>query len=378
MLNKILHNRPPLVLLFLVVLQSCSVIPFLNPASLDKARELAANNYYKGALVMVEKQLGTPLEEPRRLQWQALQNEISGQSEQFVQSEFALIDSLLGEDNWPAANEKIDFLRQHAPLNDQLNRHLETFTARQTRYLGRLQSSLLLLKSRHIPEELVLQSQLHQAEPHNSVLHKQLRRSEADRERVLAALSEQFLQAEAEQQFDTALLYARAIQRLAPSLDIDNSIARIQALLAPIAIAKSNSLNSELDEQYQQQLNEFGKALVNDQWLQARAVLDKMLEERPRDSELLGQDTYLKEIFTEQVAQAKESGEQLYSTGEVEQALEVWQAVLPMVPNDVQLKANIERARRILDKVKSLREDSLAGEPPQQPELQEQVDGNAG
>jgi hypothetical protein len=40
----------------------------------------------------------------------------------------------------------------------------------------------------------------------------------------------------------------------------------------------------------------------------------------------------------------------------IEAALIAWQAVLPLAPNDAQLLANIERAQRILDKVKTLKQ----------------------
>ena len=176
---------------------------------------------------------------------------------------------------------------------------------------------------------------------------------------MLASLREHLQIAKSEGQFDTALLYARAIARLAPSAEIDAVVAGLQRQLEPTIVEPAKPANPGISQLDQRQLQEYGKALVNEQWLHARTVLDKMLVARPRDSELLGQDTYLKEIFAQQVESAKKRGEQLYSAGEVEQALELWRAVLPMAPNDASLAANIERAQRILTKVKALKQDSL-------------------
>ncbi|MDB2410413.1 hypothetical protein N9W57_07315 [Pseudomonadales bacterium] len=53
---------------------------------------------------------------------------------------------------------------------------------------------------------------------------------------------------------------------------------------------------------------------------------------------------------------ATAQGEVYYSEGNIEAALIAWQAVLPLAPNDAQLLANIERAQRILDKVKTLKQ----------------------
>jgi len=156
-------------------------------------------------------------------------------------------------------------------------------------------------------------------------------------------------------------MYARSVARLQPSTQADALVADLQGKLAAsveqVAIVAPLP-NPQSEQRFQKQLNEYGRALVNEQWLQARAVLDALLKARPRDSELLGQDTYLKEVFAKQVDEAKKSGEQLYSSGEIEQALELWRAVLPMAPDDAQLTGNIERAQRILSKVKALKEES--------------------
>ena len=80
-----------------------------------------------------------------------------------------------------------------------------------------------------------------------------------------------------------------------------------------------------------------------------------MLKERPDDGELLGQDTYLQEVFQREVLFARQQGEKLYAEGKIEEALAVWQSVVKMAPNDLQLAANIQRAQRILAKVEQLK-----------------------
>ena len=81
-----------------------------------------------------------------------------------------------------------------------------------------------------------------------------------------------------------------------------------------------------------------------------------MLKQRPGDKALLDEQQRLADSLVIEVARATALGEAYYSEGNIEYALTAWQAALPLAPSDAQLLANIERAQRILDKVKTLRE----------------------
>jgi len=59
----------------------------------------------------------------------------------------------------------------------------------------------------------------------------------------------------------------------------------------------------------------------------------------------------------ENVNQGIELGRKLYSQGQVEQALAVWNKLRDLDPDNENLLSHIDRAERVLEKVKKLREE---------------------
>ncbi|MBT8148389.1 MAG: hypothetical protein KJO24_00550 [Gammaproteobacteria bacterium] len=336
-------------------------MPFSDDAKLAKVQELAASEQYARALRIVDKQIAKQHEPQQQQQWQQLAGEINREAEQFRRDQSSRIDQLVSRLQWPDAHQRVQSMREQLPASDALDRYLLEYERQRQRFIDRQNAALLLLQARYLPEQIELLDKLAQAQPGNSRARKQLQRHQREREGVLGGLQQQLAAAREAGQLDTALMYARAVAGLAPSAKADALVADLQSRLASSAAQAASAAampNRQNDLLFQKQLNEYGRALVNEQWLQARAVLDALLKARPGDSELQGQDTYLNEVFTAQVDAAKKSGEQLYSSGEIEQALELWRAVLPMAPDDAQLTGNIERAQRILSKVKALKEES--------------------
>ncbi len=50
-------------------------------------------------------------------------------------------------------------------------------------------------------------------------------------------------------------------------------------------------------------------------------------------------------------------GDQLYRDGQLEQAVAVWQSLLKLTPDNTSVKARIERAEHVLNKLQALRKE---------------------
>ena len=178
-----------------------------------------------------------------------------------------------------------------------------------------------------------------------------LQREKNRRDRVLVALNGYAEVAIDEQRHGDALRYlilAQAIQRS------DRREQQLQQLQSRIEELGSVSPASE---RRRQQMADYGRALEQRDWLAARAQLAQMANETPGDPGIAGLQQELDAAIDDIVSQDKQKGEALYSAGDIETALLVWQEALDLRPEDTQLQNNIDRAQRILDKIRSLQND---------------------
>lgn len=328
----------------------------------DKAAQLADGNAYKTALALADKNIARAKNEQAKNEWITTRNDLQARAENFKLQQSDEISGLVGSGDWLNAEAKIDLLEKNLPADGSLTAQIEAWRAEQRAQQDMLLSNWQLLRSHQLPETIALLEKRYRAAPDSRLLRKKIAALKQESEQIYAALFVRFNEAEAAGKNDTALLYARALQRLKNSEQVALAIQRLRVVELPvwegIAAPANVPPDKRAERAYQSLLNAYGKALVNEQWLEARAALDKLLILRPQEPELLGQDTHLKEIFKQQISAARQEGEKLYSAGKVEDALSAWASAQKLAPNDPQLRANIERAQRILDKVKSLTSES--------------------
>lgn len=368
---RLLKRRFSCLFIFLWLLQSCSVVDYLGINSQYRVTKLLEEHRYMKVLAIAERQIHRSSDPAQQQHWQQLQADTMQRADAFMQSEIEAIDVLREEQDWFEANRRTQFLLDNVPGSEVLQTYLNGYSDQKQRYLDELTRELLVFESEHLPQSLALLEKLYQADAGNSLYRKLLNREQARREQVIEDLYEKIAQLEAEKKYYTSLVLAKALQRLEDSAQLQARIDQFRQFV-DARNAQRDASDGELSKEQKQLLHNYGVALVAEQWLQARAILDDLLRERPHDGELLGQDTYLKEVFAEEVAEAITEGEQKYSSGNIEEALALWREVVPMAADNVQLQANIERAQRILDKVKALKSDEIAPGQAVQPESAEE------
>lgn len=330
-------------------------------SSPERALALADRHHYVSALAVADRGLSRAGDDRELDNWRETRSAIESRAESYARESAREIDQLVMQDDWDNALERMDFFAKHLPANEENTRLLQSWVKSRNEQQSTLESAWLLLMSRQIPEALALAEKRVAISPDAKAPRRELNWLQKQSSDAYSALFVRFSEAEAQGAPDSALLYARALHRLQPSDQVSEAITRLQAAQA-VAVAstpqQTQAANAAETTQYQGLLNEYGNALVNERWRDARATLDQLLAMRPREAELLGQDKHLKEIFQREIDAARSEGEQLYSAGEVEAALEAWRRAQELAGDDPQLQANIERAQRILDKVRALTNES--------------------
>lgn len=353
-------TKLPLLLLLILTLLSgygCSVINSFAVPNQQKITSMLEQHQYKNVLLVTEKQLAKQLEPDTLEYWQSIDQQVKTAAAEFEQSKASELKQLMRRNEWAQANKEIAFLNQNLPASESLDALFAEFDSERSGYLDALSRSLVKLEAKLLPQTLPLYERMFKAQPDNAAALTRLQQERDKRDRVLSSMRAYAEQAESQKEFGLALNYFRTIQRFDDSPQVLEDVKRLRGLLArqQKALIASDKLR-ELTTAQKQKLADYGAALSKQEWIAAKSLLDDMLKQRPSDGELLGQKTYLAEVFATEVTRAKELGESFYSTGNIEQALSIWKAALPMSPDDVQLTGNIERAERILEKVKTLKQ----------------------
>lgn len=86
----------------------------------------------------------------------------------------------------------------------------------------------------------------------------------------------------------------------------------------------------------------------------ARQHLSRLQKESPQDPRLQPLQSQFQTQLNSRVETAIKRGNDLYSKGEIEKAVEVWREVQALNPDNVELTTNIARAEKVLENLKAL------------------------
>lgn len=121
------------------------------------------------------------------------------------------------------------------------------------------------------------------------------------------------------------------------------------------ALKQSQQTRKQLSEK--QLLKEAERQISKGQYLEAHELLEEILQSSPDNTRALQLFEQLDSTLKEQAEILFSVGDQLYREGKLEQAVTVWQSLLKLTPDNATVKAKIERAEHVLDKLQSLRKE---------------------
>jgi tetratricopeptide (TPR) repeat protein len=116
----------------------------------------------------------------------------------------------------------------------------------------------------------------------------------------------------------------------------------------PQQALREGSLQAQI-EQYQQSLAKGDLSL-------SRRQLIQLQQKFPDNPVIQTLEAELRILIEAKVAAASQHAKVLYSEGNVQQALSLWQEILPLDPDNPDLQLNISRAQRVLENLRALRE----------------------
>lgn len=289
---------------------------------------------------------------------EAVGSAMRAESSVYTENSLLKVESAKKLNDWREADRQLIELERRVLASKRLVDYRTQFDEERQLALANLEHRLLMLESRQLPERETIYRALAKTGYGEASLYARLRSEQDQKNRVESSLRERAMRAERENNLSTALQYLTALARLDPSQEVQADVNRVKNWLAassPAVVKKPASPAPRKKVTFEKP---YGEALAAEDWIRARQLLDKELAKRPRDSELKAQDAYLDDKFEQLVESAKADAEAKYTSGEIEEALSIWQDAQAYAPEDITLITNIQRATKILQKLETLQASS--------------------
>jgi len=348
--------RKTLTLVSLLSLSGCAFLNAFN-SDLDKQIDtwMAQHEY---ARIIDTVQYVRP-SNPKYALLQKKRQQAIVEAKRYEQAQISKSLNLVEKGQWQEAeltlNDALDKLPQSAPLQ----KTYQEFLKQRASYLGSLNTQLTINKAEWLIKDRPVQQQISRALPVNGKNRNVMEQYRRESQDVFQQLVSCGNHAELSKDFALAEKCYLLADRLKPDTDIKDKLANIQKRLMTIR------MHEQAQKQTAPAISQLGlnllgkskKALQGGHLKQAIDYYDK-IPDNDRNLDMVAQyGSEMHHRIRDNVNQGIELGRKLYSQGQVEQALAVWNKLRDLDPENENLLSHIDRAERVLEKVKKLREE---------------------
>lgn len=281
-------------------------------------------------------------------------------SQAFEKKTVARASQLISKNEWHEAALLYEDALQKLPGSSQIREARKAFITRRQDYINELRTRLMLQKGAWINNNTALYERIKSALPDNFRSVDGIRDYENDRHEVQRALVECARTASATNDLVLARKCLLFADRLDKNLRKDPRLDEVRNKLGQAREARL--------QQYKQQttelLNELKQGNSLDNLQRAHDHLRSSDQFEPLDDEATGLMSELETRMQNGIDQRMESARRLYSQGKIEEALQIWESLQSLAPNNPELEKHIERARRVLDKLHRLQQEGPVVRPP--------------
>lgn len=359
--------RAALVSLLLLLLPACAFINSFN-SDLDKQVDIwmAQHEYTK---VLDTLKYIRPSNPKYQLLLKKRQQAIV-ESKRYEQQQINKSLTLIEKGQWHDAALTLNEALEKLPDSQPLQKTQQEFIKQRAQHLKALYCQLDinraagLVRDKPVRQELTrtLPDDKHESQAMADYRHDTLQVSQ----RLVVCANEAVKNNElefAEQSYQLA-------DKLQPSATIKSALAEIQKKLAPkqTPIPVQTQKPPALSQLGRNLLDKSKQALEAGNLKLALSYYNKIPGSDKNQATVRSYNDEMNHRIRDNVNQGIELGRKLYSQGQVEQALAVWNKLREIDPDNENLLSHIERAERVLEKVKQLREEQKPDTPPVNPD----------
>lgn len=274
--------------------------------------------------------------------------------------------NLIEKGQWHKAELTLQNAMDKLPDNQALHKAYQEFIAQRQQYLNSLYTQLTINKAQWLVKNKPVEQQLQRTLPDDYPTRRTTQTYKHDSRQVRQKLLECGAQAEKKGELELARHCYQLADKLQPDHELKQKLARIRAQLEQPS-QTSTRQTPTLSILGQNLLQKSKKALQAGNLKLALRHYEKIPDDDKQLPEVRSYDTAMQQRIHENVKQGIELGRKLYSQGQVEQALAVWNKLRELDPDNENLLSHIDRAERVLDKIKQLRKEQQTQPAPKNP-----------
>ena len=255
----------------------------------------------------------------------------------------------LDKENWQEAYIVYDQGLAKLPDSAVIQQAMNEFLAQRDTYIRQLSYQIMFNKAQAILANTPIQNNISQAVPDNYRYRTQARQHESERIELSVELldcAEYSLQA-------NQLVTGQKCLDLAANISgspVPKRHQKLQSLLSK----KRKLLSQVLSQTAEVNLNAAKDHLEHQRLKDAKEHLQKIPVEEQQKPAVIKLQEQLDQQIKLIVKKGAATGRKLYSEGKFKEALEIWQALLILDPDNAALQKHVERAQRVLKKLQSL------------------------
>lgn len=305
---------------------------------------------------------------------QEIQKKILSQAERYEQQVMVNAEKSAANSDWHTALALYQEALSRLPNSEILQQGQQQLLQRQEESLARLELDQLIAQAEWMSKDLLISKKAASTDPDGWFVQYKLGRKEAEAQDLAIELAEHGRRALGLR--DLAL--AKRILPLAMSLyaapEIEAANRRLQELLKEDEIEqkriideqqkliddqqkkKKRIFNIKVQKKSKQLMADFKKAYEENNLVKAQQLMRKLEKLSINNKELQELSKQFDNDVAEHVQHLIETGVTHYSRQQYEQAIGAWKEAKVLDPKNERLTTDIERAARVLEKLKSLRE----------------------
>jgi hypothetical protein len=310
---------------------------------------------------------------PSNPQYQSLQKKRQQaivESKRYEQQQIAKSLTLVEKGQWHEAEQTLDNALDKLPDSPALQKTQQEFIKQRTRYLKGLYCQLDINHAEWLVKDKPLRKELNLAIPNDASETRALADYNQDAQRVYQHLLECADEASKSNELELAEQSYQLADKLQPSTMIKNSLAEIQKRLSPKhpPLTLQKQATPSISQLGRNLLEKSKQALDAGNLKLAISYYDKIPGSDKSQAAVTAYNDEMNHRVRDNVNQGIELGRKLYSQGQVEQALAVWNKLREIDPDNENLLSHIDRAERVLEKIKQLRSEQKPETQPVNPE----------
>ena len=338
-------KSPLFIFLLLLSLSGCSLIYSYSDNLPQRVDQWIIENKYNVALNTIS------YIKPSHKNYRILQKKKKIIQEKMIAYEnMAIVKSttLSKQGEWIKAFMLIDQAAQNLPDKTKINKHRELLLVKRNKVIAAYENSILYDQAKNLVDKMPLYEKINKTVSASERNQLDIAAFNDARHETSLRLAERSEQQYKNALYDDALTTIEFALKLNPNKDITSHLKNIEArikaelkLLEASYIKKSKILLGKLSQGYSHLILKEAKETIT--WLN-----------KSKEPSYLELAEKLTERLNAGVKQRFEAARSLYSKGKTQEALSIWLELKELEPENIKLQSHIERAEKILIKLKKL------------------------